>query len=291
MNEFENKLIKVYEYKNGLFPQIPNFNKQGSAFILTGGVSNNIMVGQNTTTKDIRKGKYTQLIEISTRQYIKELSFNSVSKDMAFSFDVQVKVIIQVTKPLLFFENRDLDINTFLDNQFSSNIRRITQKYSILNYDRMCDELISVPPQCEAIDEIAGFTCHISSVYAVPSGNAIKYLEQKGKQQIEAEMKKNAKELINVYSNNYEEAIMTEVAEGKISEAEARIKIDEYNKSNFNQRMDMFKSLIENNIITTSEARNGINKGLGLLTDDNYANNDDTNKKMEKYYDDDGDDN
>ena len=74
MKEFQNKfIIKEEPYQGGFFSKIPNTEKHGSAFILTKGYNDNIIVDEYTTVKQIRQGKYTQLVEISTLPYIRNM--------------------------------------------------------------------------------------------------------------------------------------------------------------------------------------------------------------------------
>ena len=105
MTEFENALIlQDQPYQTGFFPKIPNFRKEGSAFILTGGANDDLLVTDRTTTKELRQGKYTRLVEISTRPYLQEVNFSSPSKEAAYSFAVYIKAVIQVQRPITFYE-------------------------------------------------------------------------------------------------------------------------------------------------------------------------------------------
>ena len=82
MNEFYNQLIlNDSEYECGFFPQVPNYKKQGVAYILTEGVNDDIVVNEKTSSKQIRRGKYRRLVEISTNPYLKEIRFKSASKE------------------------------------------------------------------------------------------------------------------------------------------------------------------------------------------------------------------
>lgn len=65
----------------------------------------------------------------------------------------------------------------------------------------------------------------------------------------------NARKFVDAYSNNYEEAVLTEVVEGKCSELDAILKIDSYKDHSFNKQMDKIGSLRENGFITDKEAR------------------------------------
>lgn len=268
MNEFENKLIiKEEAYQNGFFPKVPKVGKRGSAFILTGGTSNDIIVDEHTTTKEIRQGKYNLLVEVSTRPYIKEIRFHSPSKETHYSFDVYVKAVIQVSDPILFYENKNIDVDAYFNNLFSLDVKKITGCYSILNYSGMDDELTQRLSSYNTIDNSIGFSYQISVVDATPGEKAQEYVQKIGKQQLDAELKKNARNLAGSFSKNYEDAIMTEVAEGKISEADAIIKINEYNNLSFEGKVDRLNKLREEGFITDNDARNFVKpvlQGLGM---------------------------
>lgn len=256
MNEFENKLIiSVAEYKNGLFPQIPNLKKRGSAFILTNGLYDDIKVDEHTTAKEIRQGKYSQLVEISTLPYTKELRFNSQSKEIAYSFDVYVKAVIQVYNPITFYENRNLDVDSYFDNLFSLDVRKITQKYSILDYTGMDDELTQKLSSYNSIDDTIGFSYRISVVDAVPGTKAQEYVEKYGKQQLDASLREKTKEFAKSLTTVYEEAIMEDVIDGKLSQSEAILKIEEYKQLSYDNQMKCLEELREKGFITNSEVR------------------------------------
>lgn len=267
MNEFQNKLIvKEETYQNGLFPKVPKVGKRGSAIILTGGCNNDIIVSEHTTAKEIRQGKYNQLVEVSTLPYLKELRFHSPSKETHYSFDVYVKAVIQVNNPIVFYENRNIDVDAYFNNLFSLDVKKITGRYSILNYGGMDDELTQKLSSYNTIDESTGFSYQISVVDASPGEKAQEYVQKYGKQQLDAELKKNARTLAASFSKNYEDALMTEVAEGKMSEAEAIMKINEYNNLNFEGQVGRLNKLREDGLITDTEARTFVKpvlKGLG----------------------------
>lgn len=267
MNEFQNELIiKEETYQNGLFPKVPKAGKRGSAIILTGGCSNDIIVDEHTTAKEIRQGKYNQLVEVSTHPYIKEIRFHSPSKETHYSFDVYVKAVIQVNDPILFYENKNIDVDAYFNNLFSLDVKKITGRYSILNYSGMDDELTQKLSSYNTIDHSTGFSYQISVVDATPGEKAQEYVQKYGKQQLDAELKKSARNLAGTFSKNYEDAIMTEVAEGKMTETEAIMKINEYNNLSFEGQVGRLNKLREDGLITDTEARTFVKpvlKGLG----------------------------
>ncbi len=269
MNEFVNKLIiKEEEYECGFFPQIPNYKKRGSAFILTGGDNDDILVDEHTTTKQIRQGRYRKLIEISTLPYTKELRFNSVSKEMAYSFDVYVKAVIQVYDPIIFYENRNLDVDSYFDNLFSLDVKKITQKYGVLNYNGMDEELKDKLSTYDSLDTTIGFSYRISVVDAVPGEKAQQYVERYGKQQIEDELRKYTQTLINSLVTTYEEAIQQEVIAGNLSQMEAILKIDEYRQASYNNQIKKYEELLEKGVLTNEEMRRYVVSALGTLKGD-----------------------
>lgn len=257
MNEFQNKLIiKEEAYENGFFPKVPKIGKRGSAYILTGGCNNDIIVSEHTTAKQIRQGKYTQLVEISTLPYIKELRFDSPSKETHYSFTVYVKAVIQVNDPIIFYENKNIDVDAYFENLFSLDVRKLTRKYSILDYNGMDDDLTEKLSSYNTIDNSTGFSYQISVVDAMPGAKAEEYVQKYGKQQLDAMLKKNARALAaDSVTINYEDAIKTEVAEGKLSEVEGIKKINEYKNMSFEEQVSRLDGLREKGFITDKEAR------------------------------------
>ena len=256
MDEFVNKLIVRDEaYQNGMFPQVPNFRKQGSAFILTGGTNNDIEVNERTTNKQIRQGKYSRLIEIITAPYIKEITFASSSKEASYSFDVYIKAVIQVDRPVVFYSNRNVDVDSYFENLFSLDVRKITRLYSILDYDGLDSELTDRLSAFNNIDESTGFTYRISAVYAEPGKSAQEYVRKHSTQQLDAGLKINARKLSDSVAKTYKEAIEAEVIEGKLSEAEAILKVEEYESSKFDTILERMKVLREEGVITDHEVK------------------------------------
>lgn len=263
MNEFQNKLIiKEEAYENGFFPKVPRTGKRGSAFILSGGCADDIIVSEYTTSKQIRQGKYTQLIEVSMLPYIKEIRFHAPSKETHYSFDVYVKAVIQVDNPITFYENRNIDVDAYFENLFSLDVKKITRCYSILDYQGMDDDLTTKLSSYNTIDESTGFRYQISAVDATPGTNAQEYVQKYGKQKLDAELKRSARALANSFTDSFEEAIRTEVAEGKLSEVDAILKIKEYKNSDFEEKIKHLDELREKGLLTDKEARNFVAPAL-----------------------------
>lgn len=256
MTEFENALIlKDEPYQTGFFPKVPNFRKEGSTFILTGGVNGDLLVTDRTTTKELRQGKYTRLVEISTRPYLQEVHFSSPSKEAAYSFSVYIKAVIQVQTPIIFYTNRNLDINAYFESLFSLDVRKITRKYSILDYEGMDEELTEKLSTYSNFDNSTGFSYRISIVQADPDKNAEAYVKKNSTQQLDMRLKRNARELTDSLSTDLLEALKVAVVEGKMTEEEAYRKIKEYKDNQFQTDLQQIQALRDSDILTDTETK------------------------------------
>ncbi len=284
-NEFENDLIfKEETYKNGLHPKVPKSEKQGVAVILTGGCKDDIVVDKYTTVKEIRQGKYTQLVEISTRSYIKEIKFHSPSKQTYYSFDVYVKGVIQVNDPIIFYKNKNLDVDAYFNNLFSLDVKKVTRKYSILNYEGMDDELQQTLSSC-TIDESTGFVYQISVVDAAPGEEAKEYVRKYEKMLLDDTMRKQANDMAKSITITYKDAINSEVIEGNLTQTEAILKIEEYEKANYDEKIRRLDDLREKGVITDIDFRKSIQSTLKLSDkDDNLNQNIQEDSGMDQFY-------
>ena len=261
MNEFYNQLILGdSEYECNFFPHVPNYKKQGVAYILTEGVNDDIVVDDKTSSKQIRRGKYRRLVEISTNPYLKEIRFRSASKERSYTFEIYVKAVIQVKNPIIFYNNKNLDVDAYFTNMFMLDVRKITRKYSILEYDGLDEELTNKLSSYNTVDESTGFEYRISVVDAEPGVEAIEYVKRNDKQNLDVELKKKARSLVKDVATDYENAIRTEVIEGKISEKEAILEINRFRNADYEERLNKVADLRERRFISEEDARKMIKK-------------------------------
>lgn len=256
INEFQNKLIIRDEpYQCGLFPQIPNYRKDGVAFILTDGCNDDLYITERTTTKQIRQGRYTHLAEISTRPYMTEIQFRANAKEQAYTFDVYVKAVIQVVDPITFYRNRNIDVDAYFYKLFSIDVKQITRQYSILNYDGLDRELTQKLSAYNNIDTDTGFSYQVSVVDAEPGSEAREYVSRASNQQLEATLRDQAGSLAKSLSSDYSDALMMEVAEGKLSLQEAILKVEEHKDSQFNKALDNAVKLVDKGLMSEMQAQ------------------------------------
>lgn len=264
MNEFQNKmLLKDEAYQCGLFPRIPNFRKDGSAFVLVDGCNDDLLITEHTTTREIRQGRYTRLMEISTRPYLTEIQFNASAREQAYSFDVYVKAVIQVVDPITFYHNRNIDVDAYFNQLFSIDVKQITRQYSILNYDGLDQELTQKLSAYNNVDSNTGFSYQVSKVDAKPGKAAQEYVARASKQQLEASLRSQASELARALTSDYAEAIMMEVAEGKISHQEAILKIEAHKDSRFDKAISDATTLIDKGLLSEAQAKRFVFPSIG----------------------------
>ena len=250
MNEFYNQLIlSDSEYECNFFSQVPNYKKQGVAYILTEGVNDDIIIDDKTSSKQIKRGKYRRLVEISTNPYLKEIRFKSASKERSYTFDIYVKAVIQVKNPIVFYNNKNLDVDAYFTNMFTLDVRKITRKYSILEYDGMDEELTNKLSSYNTVDESTGFEYRISVVDAEPGAEAIEYVKRNDKQNLDAELKKKARDLVKDVATDYENAVK-----------EAILEINRFRNADFEERLNKVTDLRERRLISEEDARDMIKK-------------------------------
>ena len=264
MNEFQNKLLlKDEPYQCGLFPQIPNFRKDGSAFILTDGCNDDLRITERTTSREIRQGRYTRLVEISTRPYLTEIQFNATAQEQAYSFDVYVKAVVQVVDPITFYRNRNIDVDAYFNKLFSIDVKQITRQYSILNYGGLDRDLTQKLSAYNNVDSDTGFSYQVSMVDAEPGAEAREYVSRASKQQLEASLRSQAKALATTLTSDYAEAVLMEVAEGKLSYEAAILKIEQHKDSRFDKVVDDAVKLIDKGLLSEAQAKHFVLPGIG----------------------------
>lgn len=252
LNE-ENDQIGV-EYKCGMFPQIPNYHKSGSWFLLTDGILDDIVVDENTTVKEIRRGRYRRLVEVSRKTLVFSHTFNSNCQEASYTFKVMIKANASVNDPIKFYANiKNISVNDFLNNQFLLDVKGITRKYSILNYSGIDEELTRVLTAATVIDDTSGLSYRIANVMTEPNDEAMKILKNRDEMTIKNKMSKEAGKIaVGNKTKTYEDAIWEEAAKGNFTDVEAIQLIDEYNRKSTEEKLDMLLRMTKEGMISDS---------------------------------------
>lgn len=247
----ENKQIGI-GYKGGMFPKIPNYHKNDSWFILTEGVMDDIVVDDRTTVRSIRRGQYGRLVEVSRNTLVIEHEFDSNCRETSYTFKVTVKANVHVNDPVKFCSNiRNIGVRDFLNNQFSLDVKGVTKKYSILNYNGIDEELTRVLTASVVSDETSGLSYQITTVMTEPNDEAKKVLKDRDDMFINSEMTSVAGAIAGRNkTKTYDDAIREEAAKGRITDVEAIQRIEAYKQKNAQEKLGMLLKLRDEGIIS-----------------------------------------
>ena len=275
----DNKIFIISDaaYSNGFFPKVPDYRKRDSWFMLTEGIANDIIVDDRTTVKQIRKGRYERLVEISKKTYSTMHTFNSPCQETSYTFKVTIKANVFVNDPNEFYSNvRNMTPQDYFNNQFSQDVRKIARNYSILDYSGMDDDLLDILPRNTVFNDVSGLAYQIQTVEITPNEAALKVLERMEKDKIENylkeqemlganKLKKSEMEgvaAIGAYSSElakinkgvtYEDAIWGEVATGNYTRVQAIEKIDKYKNQTRAEKLQSMLELRDRNVITSED--------------------------------------
>lgn len=243
------------EYKNGLFPHIPNHNKYDAWSLLTDGIADDVVVDDRLTVKDIRRGQYKRLVEISRSPQIFIHTFKSNCQEATYKFKVTIKANVYVNNPIKFYNNfKNISVHDFLDNQFFLDVGAVTRKYSILNYSGIDEELKRILTASVVSDDIAGLSYQIIAVMTEPDKDSMELLKQYDDMVIRREITNEAEKFaVMGKAKTYADVIWEEVAKGKISPVDAVQLIDEYNKKSIEDKIDTLNKLLGNGIINNTD--------------------------------------
>ena len=254
-------------YQNGLFPKIPDYHKKDSWFVLTEGTGDDIVVDSRTTTREIRKGQYKRLVEISKNTFTFQHTFDSSCLEATYTFKVTVKSNVYVNDPVKFNANvRSINIQGFLENQLSYDVKMITQKYSILDYNGIDQELKTVLPAASVYNDAFGLSYQIITIMTEPNEEAKKLLKKHDDMALRQRMTNVAGNIaVSNMGKTFEELTWEAAARGEITDIEAKRRIeedmlnkiqfrDDYTRKNAQADLDMLLQLQGNNLIGDADA-------------------------------------
>ena len=101
-------------------------------------------------------------------------------------------------------------------------------------------------------------------VDAEPGAEAREYVSRASKQQLEASLRSQAKALATALTSDYAEAVLMEVAEGKLSYEAAILKIEQHKDSRFDKTVDDAVKLIDKGLLSEAQAKHFVLPGIGV---------------------------
>jgi len=172
-----NPIIREEAYPNGLFPNIP-YVKNGVAIVLTNGKKPPVLVDGLVSVRQIRNGKYSSLVEISTIFHNIDLNFSVLSKNEPYRFDVIVKVNVRVTDPIAFLNSQINDVPEVLTQHFSPIIRRLLKQADILEYGSLDEAVLQKLVDSNNFNDRSGLDFIVKDVEVQPDVQAMEYVRQ-----------------------------------------------------------------------------------------------------------------
>jgi hypothetical protein len=238
-------------YPNGLFPKIPNYHKSDTWFLLTEGITDDIIVDERATVKEIRKGQYKRLVEISRNTLAISHTFNSSCRETSYTFTVTIKANVYVNDPIKFHANvKNISVRDFLNNQFSLDVKAVTREYSILNYNGIDEDLTQVLTAMPVYNDTSGLSYQVTSVMTEPNAEAMKILKGRDDMAIKHEMSSVASAIAQQNrTKNYADAIWEQAAKGEITDVEAIRRVEEYERQGREEKYLMLLRLRDEGII------------------------------------------
>lgn len=130
-------------------------------------------------------------------------------------------------------------------------VKAVTRKYSILNYNGIDEELTRVLTASIVTDDTSGLSYQITTVMTEPNDEAMKILKNRDDMAIKHEMTKAAGKIVELNKEKtYADAIWEEAAKGSISDVEAIQRIEEYEHKSKNEKLEMLLKLRDEGIIS-----------------------------------------
>jgi hypothetical protein len=281
------------KYQNSPFAKIPNHDQRSSWFLLTGGTLGDIIVivDERTTVKQIWRGRYTRLVEISKKVLPYEHEFASSCKETSYTFNVRVKAGVSVNNPVdFYYYQRDNDIRTFLNNQISLAVTRIMRGYSITEYSGIDDALTTALTSSRVVDQTTGLSYQIQSVITEPNDDAKALLKKKDDMHIRAEMAQTASAIAQQsQEKSFEDAVREEVVQGYMTDMDAIRIIEDYQRKGYQERIDLLLKLRDEGFISDADMTTQV---MTLLPTSNTLpkalpnNEGDVSSDADAYYDD-----
>lgn len=262
------------EYKSDLFPTIPS-RVHGQDTLLIGADGIPRLVDDYLTTRDIRKGNYNKTARVATSLFTLDIVLKVTSKNAPYKFDVTVGVDCRVSDSVSYYMAKSTyDIESSLNTPLLRIITQEAKKFELTD-DGVNDGILSKLKEKERyLLETLGITYSVVSVEAKPDSDAERnFIKKITDQKLNIMVEQNRLvETSKLTSRNMEEAIMGQVADGKIDMKTALEQLSHSNRSEGYNKLEDIERLIAfvrklqtDNLISDDEAGQRINELLRTL--------------------------
>ena len=269
------------QYKGGFFPTIPSrVSGQDTLLIGVDGIPR--LVDDYLTTRDIRKGNYNKVVRVTTSLFTLDIVLKASSKNAPYQFDVTVGVDCRVSNSVAYYMSKSTHhIENSLNTALSRVVTQEAKKFELTDDGVNSGILSKLQTKEQYLLETLGITYTVVSVEAKPDADAERnFIKKMTDQKLNVMVEKNRlAETGKLTSRNMEEAIMGQVADGKIDMKSALEQLSHSNRSEgYNKLQDIerliafVRKLQTDNLISDDEAGQRINEFLRALPA-NISNN------------------
>ena len=255
-----NFILSDEPLKMGRFSTIPAYSSESEFVVLAKGISSDIAINTHTTSKDVRKGKFSRVIRISKGALSHQLTLKSPCREITYQFLITITSDVRVSDPIKYCNSRlTTGSRNFIEGALLNQIQETTMNYSMFEYGDMQSELTRTFLTKEYEDKTEGLIYEIVSLKAQPDTDMANSIRERDNMYRSMEIKRMAAQIADeIKYKSYEDVIMEEIAQNKISHEEGLNKINAFQNSDFNSKLLLYQQLHKEGSFSDSEYQNAV---------------------------------
>lgn len=255
-----NFLLSDEPFKMGRFSTTPAYSSESEFVVLAKGITSDIAINTHTTSKDVRKGKYSRVIRISKCALSHQLTLKSPCRESTYQFLITITSDVRVTDPIKYYNSRlTTGSRNFIEGALLNQIQEITMNYSMFEYGDMRSELTRTFLTKVYEDKTEGLTFEIVSLKAQPDTDMANSIRERDNMYRSMEIKRMAAQIANeIKYKSYEDVIMEEIAQNKISHEDGIHKINAFRNSDFSSKLALYQQLHKEGALSDNDYQNAI---------------------------------
>ena len=265
-------IIRDEPFDGGLFPRLPSPSRVGSYLVLYGGKSIPLVVNEQTTVHQIRQGKYTRFVEISSAPAAWLQDYHVPCAEPKFTVHVTISGDVRVVQPGVYCGVAfPVNIVEFLDHNVLPDIQRASRRRSYTEQEELEGDLagrMSILARDPGIEDLAtGLRYRIHTVLTDLDEDARNDLQRHKKIDIDERYRVTVMSQTQmVQGMGYADAVWEQVIKGELTEEEAIKKINQWDIESFEKRVEEVRYLREHDFLSEEQAKAIIQPNLMLGT-------------------------
>lgn len=275
-------IVNEAGYNGGLFPKIPpRVPGQDTLLISVDGIPR--LVTDHLTVRDIRRGNFNKIVRVSTAMFSSDISLKAVSGNAPFQFEIKVGVECKVYDSATYYMSHTAySLEDSVRTALSRIVTPEAKRFQLTDNNASAEMLRTFESKGEKAIETLGVKFSVVSVDANPDAEAEGFIREMSIKTLNVRVQKHSiDEGVKLTSRSMEDAIMAQVADGKLDMEGAISKLRQTNRNEgYNNLEDMervisfIRKLQTDNIISDDEAGQRISEflqGLPVLPNGSNA--------------------